>query len=895
MIRTIIVLISLFVLSSADTIFTKEELQFIKSSPIVKVGSIDSYTPFSFIEDGMKIGFTQELLEIISKKSGLKFEKVGGTWPEVFGQFKNGTIDIISELSYREERLKFTTYTKPYYEIPVGVFTRDDFGIYKNLESLKGKKVGIVKNSYLINVIKNIKDIDVVEIETTDGRFFALDEKKVDAVLSNAMSIHRVEKLMLHGIKLAGIFSYPKVKSEDLRFGIRKEKPLLASIINKSLNNISFSEMTKLKQKWIVNISDDASDMMNSIRFTIEEKNYLDSNAITMCIDPNWMPFEKFDENDNYVGMSADYYKLFEKMIGKKFKVIHSKTWSESIDFAKQRKCDILSLAMETPSRTKYLNFTMPYVKMPLVITTKIGVPFINNMESLQGKRIGIPKGYAFIEILHNKYPDLEIVEVADINEGLKLVNHDQLYAYIGTLATVDYTFQTKYQGELKISGKMDENIELGIGVRNDEPVLFNILQKVVSNITVEQHKNILNRWVSVKYEKEIDYSLLWKISIAFGTILLIVLYFFAKEIILKRKLQYQKEEFESIFKSSKDGIAIIDLESNFLDFNNAYLEMTGYTKEQLMKKNCIELTAPPYKNMTQEVFKEVLKKGYVENFEKECIMFNNKRVSVNLSVTLMPDKNRLLLMMKDVSNIKLMEEQEKLVSMGEMIGNIAHQWRQPLSVISTLASAMKVKIEYEQEIDKSTIIDSSDKIVEQTQYLSQTIDDFKNFIKGDDEYHDLSIKALINSTLNLVNASLANNYVQVIKDIEDDLHISGGVSELEQAIINILNNAKDIIVQKHTDDNRYIFITTKKINDGMLELKIVDNGGGIAENIIDRIFEPYFTTKHQSIGTGLGLAMANKIIVERHHQILKVFNEEFEYKGNKYKGACFSIIFKAS
>jgi ABC-type amino acid transport substrate-binding protein len=232
--------------------FTQEELNYINSNPTIKIGSIDSYTPFSFIQDNQKVGFTQDIIDIISKKSGLNFQKVGGTWPEVFGKFKNAQIDMISELSYRTERLKFTSYTKPYFEIPIGVFTRGDFGIYEGINSLKGKKVGIVKNSYLVNVLKNIKEIDVVEVDTTDGRFFALRDKKVDVVLSNALSMYRVEKLMIQGIKLSGIFNHPDAKSEDLRFGINKNKQILASIINKTLDSIAFSTMSALKQEWIL-------------------------------------------------------------------------------------------------------------------------------------------------------------------------------------------------------------------------------------------------------------------------------------------------------------------------------------------------------------------------------------------------------------------------------------------------------------------------------------------------------------------------------------------------------------------------------------------------------------------------------------------------------------------
>jgi len=282
----------------ADISFTKEEKEFIKNSPPITIGSIDSYTPFSFLKGDQKVGFTQDLIELISQKSGLTFQKVGGTWPEVYGKFKNGQIDMISELSFRKERLPFTIYTKPYYEIPVGVFTRSDFGEYKGISSLYGKKVGIVKNSYLLDVLKTIPQIKVVKIDSGDGRFYALKDKKVDAVLSNSMSLHRIEKLMIPNLQLAGIFVHPEVKGEDLRFGINKNKPILASIIGKTLNAIPFSTISKLKQKWILT----QQSMQNLISLTDKEIKYLHrKKVISMCIDPNWMPFESFYKKRNYI------------------------------------------------------------------------------------------------------------------------------------------------------------------------------------------------------------------------------------------------------------------------------------------------------------------------------------------------------------------------------------------------------------------------------------------------------------------------------------------------------------------------------------------------------------------------------------------------------------------
>ena len=632
------------------------------------------------------------------------------------------------------------------------------------------------------------------------------------------------------------------------------------------------------------------NDNTLDIKLNQKEKEYLkNKNSIAMCIDPNWMPFEKFDENGNYIGMTADYYKLFEKTLNIKFDVIRTTSWNESIEFAKQRKCDIFSLAMETPKRKKYMNFTTPYLSIPLVITTKLNVPFINEIEDLTGKKVGITKGYAFVELLKNKYPYLNIIEVDNIDDGLDQVNKDELFAYIGTLASVGYKFQTKYSGELKIAGKISDNWELGVGVRNDDRTLLTILQKAINNISQDQKREILNKWISIKYEKGVDYTLLWGTIFVFLIIILIIFFFYIKEQYLKNELKKQKDEFETIFKNSKDGIAILDLESNFLNFNDEYLRMTGFNKEELLTKSCIELTEPEHKKDSKHIISEVIKKGYIQNFEKTCILKDNKKVIVNMSLSLMPDKQRILISTKDVTQLKKLESHAKLASMGEMIGNIAHQWRQPLSVISTGATGLQLEHEYGTLSDK-VFTETCELINENAQYLSKTIDDFRNYIKGDSKLIKFNLKNDTDSFIKLVDSTIKNHQINVILDLEECIEINGYPNELIQCFINIFNNSKDALVEKEiAEDERYIFISQYKIDNNVF-IEFKDNAGGIPESILPKIFEPYFTTKHQTQGTGLGLHMTYEFIINSMGGNITIENVDYQFNNKSYRGANFVI-----
>jgi signal transduction histidine kinase len=227
------------------------------------------------------------------------------------------------------------------------------------------------------------------------------------------------------------------------------------------------------------------------------------------------------------------------------------------------------------------------------------------------------------------------------------------------------------------------------------------------------------------------------------------------------------------------------------------------------------------------------------------------------------------------------------MAAMGEMLGNIAHQWRQPLSVISISSTGAKLQKEMnclsdEQLNSALTVINAS------AQYLSQTIEDFRSFFNpNNNKEKKFNISDAISKTLQLVSSQFIAKEIQVIQNIEDYELISIQ-NEMVQVLINILNNARDVLLIKE-NQKKLIFIDTYK-KDNISYIKILDNGGGIEESIINRIFEPYFTTKHQYQGTGIGLYMSEEIIHKHLHGNLSVSNEKFTFEGIKYTGAAFII-----
>ena len=369
----------------------------------------------------------------------------------------------------------------------------------------------------------------------------------------------------------------------------------------------------------------------------------------------------------------------------------------------------------------------------------------------------------------------------------------------------------------------------------------------------------------------------------------------------LEVALKEETHRLKSILECAGDCIHILDKKGNLALYSTSFIESLGYTHEEAKTLNVQDWD----KNFDID---STLHKLLISHSTFEAIHTKKDGtdffVEIKTNGIILDGEDYLYAASRDITERittqnqlkrkdSIIEQQTKLVSMGEMIGNIAHQWRQPLSIITANASSLKVKSDFGLNIEKEELREVCDSIVIQAQYLSNTIDDFRNFIKEDKEYSSILISEILKKTISLITPSLKNNFIDLILDMKDDLEIFGNKNELEQALINILNNAKDALIEHQKDKDKYIFINTEKISATSIQIEILDNAGGIPENIIDRIFEPYFTTKHQSVGTGIGLSMVYKIIKDRHEQNIEVSNKSFIFENKHYKGACFILTFQ--
>lgn len=286
--------------------------------------------------------------------------------------------------------------------------------------------------------------------------------------------------------------------------------------------------------------------------------------------------------------------------------------------------------------------------------------------------------------------------------------------------------------------------------------------------------------------------------------------------------------------------------------------------------------------------YEEIYKiKKEIENINKDLEIKLKNEIEKNHKLLI--DKNNKLeeKVTSSIEKIRkkdeILNQQSKMVAMGEMIESIAHQWKQPLSVISTSVSAIQLNKELK-ILDDEMLDKNNEMVLKNVRYLSKTIDDFKNFFSTNKKNQGFDIKDIYATSFTLICSTFKD-----IRFIENtrSIKITGLSNELIQVFINILNNARDEIKRKNLKG--LIFITFYEDEDNV-NIKIKDNAGGIAKNIEDKIFESHFSTKSEKEGSGIGLYMCKRIINQSFKGNIKVKNVEFEFENNSYLGAEFTI-----
>lgn len=367
-------------------------------------------------------------------------------------------------------------------------------------------------------------------------------------------------------------------------------------------------------------------------------------------------------------------------------------------------------------------------------------------------------------------------------------------------------------------------------------------------------------------------------------------------------ELKSSQEQFELAISATKDGLWDWDLIDNSIYFSPHWKAMVGYTDDELPNElqTWLDLVHPDDLAFANEAIEKSLhnptikyenlhrlrhKDGhYIWNLDRGMVQFNDEGIAIRM-IGFHTDMSEHVKMMEEIKNTQdLMIAQSRHAAMGEMIGMIAHQWRQPLSIVSMMVNNMLIDLEFDGlNIDQCRI--NGEGILAQVNYLSTTIDVFRDFFRPDKEKESVAIVDVMNEAISMIDASLRSHDIELTLINNSHYMVRLYPRELLQVFINILKNAKEALMSDGLSARR-ITIMIEDVEDEVVTT-ICDNAGGIDPSIMGRIYDPYFSTKDEKTGTGLGLYMS-KTIVEKH--LSGTIKAE-----NRWDGVCFIITFNAS
>ena len=485
--------------------------------------------------------------------------------------------------------------------------------------------------------------------------------------------------------------------------------------------------------------------------------------VITMCVDPDWEPFEKINKDGLQEGISADIIKLISTKLNIKIELIPTNDWDESIDFSKQKKCDILSFLNETPKRKEWLVFTEPIFTDSNVLVGRSEKKYIEDISKVN-LSIALPRNTAMSERFAKDFPNLVIIPTSSEDEAFKLVEEQKADLTLRSMIIAAYTIKKNGLFNLKIIGepKGYEN-NLRIGVRLDEPILKDILNEAIKTITQKDIDEIVNNYVTIVIEKTTTFTIaLWILAVLSFVIFIILLWNYMLNLKVKKEIKKNEEQQQ------------------------------------------------------------------------------------------------------------LLIEQKRKAEIGELLGNISHQWKNGLSQISSLNLEMILMYKLNQNInDNKEFYQRLEDTESSIKFMVETMNTFLGYYKEESDYSKFKVEENIRQVKKLIDLEIKKSNLNINIISNFPLEITANKNQWLHVWLNLISNT----IKASKLQN----IKNPQINITINEKNIIyeDNCGGFKAEVLEDI------RKHKQ--KGLGLKMSLKI-VEKSNYFMNIENYKLGVKFTIFK-----------
>ncbi len=859
-----------------SALLSDREKTWLRKHKEIPIGIDGNWPPIDFSDkNGSHMGITADYLAILSERLGVKFTvQKSSTFKEMLQKVIDGKLKVGATISYNPERAEKLYFSTPFYHVQKVIITRKETEAVSSIEDLHGRRIAIEDGFLTMGQLQQkYPDIELVPVKSTLEALQAVSWGKADAYVGNqAVADWLQRKNQLSNLQIAGDSG---LNSGPQNFAVSKRAPdwkPLISIIDKALASISEEERQRIERRWLG--SPDNKTKYPTVSLTAEEKLWLKQHkSIRLGVDYNWAPLEFIDSNGKYKGISSDYMAVFSEQLGIDFIEPKKTPWTEVLSKVKEKSLDLIPILMRTSEREKYLNFTKPYLSFPTVIFNRRDSGLLTGVDGLIGAKVASVEGYSIVKQLRRDHPDVALKLYPDVRSALHAVSTGEVDAFIGSLPVGSYTIGQEGLSNLQVAAETEYTYEFGIGVRDDWPELIGILNKAIDTMDYGLKNDILRRWSTVKYEKHIDYTLVWRV-IGVAILILIIGSIWTLQIRRSRKIiKKSRERLQLTLKSAQlgaweakinqDGDLIFSVDDIFIQHHAMNKNMGNVSLGSIysyVNEEDLPHLRDEVKRFVQSSKSDIALEYRIKDKERWLYV---KGHTMDWDEQGRP--KYIVGITQDITERHKTNEALQLANSfkSEFLANMSHEIRTPMNAIIGLGHLLAKTNLIPKQIDYVNKIQISAKS------LLGIIDDILDFSKieagrlnietipfrFDEIFENISI---------LASTRIGDKPIEFLYDFDTNIPpmLAGDPYRIGQILTNLVSNAV-----KFTETGSIVVrailkeLNTKEVT---LRFEVEDTGIGINQEKLNSLFDPFTqadgSTTREYGGTGLGLSISEKL-----------------------------------
>lgn len=500
-------------------------MEWLRKKQIVTYTGHPNFLPFeAFDHTGNHVGMAAEYINILEEITGLEFKRIETiNLDESFLLAENDEINVISGDVKNAALNKHFSPLPAYNTNNAAIIMRKGEPAVTDLQQIKESTIAYIEGyDYHLHFQKKYPSIAFIAYEDIQSGLDALSNNSIDALLApRAAASYGMMIGAYNDLKIVG--TSPIIFQNT--FFVHKSQPILNSILNRALKLISSHQRISITSRWSIPASQNTEGLF--IHLTKSEREYLKRvSPITFTGDPDWLPYEAFDSNGEYIGQVADHLEIIQALLGIELSIIQTQSWAESVTLMRNKQVDVLSETDKSVLGDNVL-YTTSYSSSPVIIVMRETETYVENLQQIKSKKIAIIKDYGnTVEVLE-RYPNIPFLSVDTVQEGLIAVSTGEIDGMLLNAAQAIYHIKQIGLNNIRIVGKTDVETRLAFAINSEKAPLVAIFNKALLAISNSpQQQAIYEKWNSVKYSEKVDYIVAYRIlAVALTIIFLIFLW----------------------------------------------------------------------------------------------------------------------------------------------------------------------------------------------------------------------------------------------------------------------------------------------------------------------------------------------------------------------------------